>query len=97
MNKEFMYDIIRSPLVTEKSSAASEHNKVTFKVSIDATKSQIKKSVEFIFGVKVTGVNTINVLGKEKIFKGRKGKRNDFKKAIVTIAEGQTIDMTAGV
>jgi large subunit ribosomal protein L23 len=97
MNKEFMYEIIRTPVITEKSSQASEHNKVTFKVRKDVSKDQIKQAVEFLFGVKVTSVNTINVLGKIKRFRGRIGKRNDFKKAIVTIAEGQSIDMMAGV
>ena len=97
MNKEFMYEIIRTPVITEKSSQASEHNKVTFKVRMDVSKAQIKQAVEFLFGVKVTGVNTITVLGKIKRFRGREGKRNDFKKAIVTIAEGQSIDMMAGV
>ena len=97
MNKEFMYEIIRKPWITEKSSQASEHNKVTFEVRKDVSKAQIKQAVEFLFGVKVTAVNTINVLGKLKRFRGRIGKRNDFKKAIVTIAEGQSVDMMAGV
>ena len=97
MNKEFMYDIIRTPVITEKTSTLSEHNKVTFKVRTDVSKPQIKQAVEFLFGVKVQSVNTINVLGKVKRFRGRIGKRNDFKKAIVTIAEGQSIDMMAGV
>lgn len=97
MNKEFMYEIIRTPVITEKSSQASEHNKVTFKVRKDVSKVQIKQAVEFLFGVKVTAVNTLNVLGKIKRFRGRIGKRNDFKKAVVTIAEGQSIDMMAGV
>jgi len=96
MKKEMFYTIILSPIVTEKSSQAIEHNKVVFKVAEDATKRQIKKAIEFLFSVKVTAVNTLNVKGKVKRFRGRIGKRSDVKKAIVSIAEGQSIDIAAG-
>src|SRR5271170_5763769 len=90
------YGVIRSPLITEKSTQGSEHNKVSFKVAKSATKKEIKAAVEGLFGVEVHQVNTINVMGKTKIFKGRKGKRSDYKKAIVRIKEGQNIDVMAG-
>ncbi len=96
MKKEMFYTIIRSPIVTEKSSQAIEQNKVVFKVAEDATKRQIKEAIEFLFSVKVTAVNTLNVKGKVKRFRGRIGKRSDVKKAIVSIAEGQSIDIAAG-
>lgn len=91
------YDVIRSPVITEKSTTASEHNQVVFKVSIDATKPQIKEAVEKLFDVKVTAVNTLVTKGKTKRFKGRLGTRSDVKKAIVTLAEGQSIDVTTGL
>ncbi len=91
------YDIIRSPVVTEKSTMGSEHNQVTFKVSMDATKPEIKAAVEMLFKVKVTAVNTLRQSGKIKRFRGIKGKRPDFKKAIVSLAEGQSIDVTTGL
>ncbi|NDF12126.1 MAG: 50S ribosomal protein L23 [Proteobacteria bacterium] len=91
------YDVIRSPVVTEKSTVASDQGKITFKVSTDATKQDIKNAIESLFKVKVTKVNTINVEGKTKRFRGFIGKRNDFKKAVVTLAEGQSIDIMAGV
>ena len=75
----------------------SEQNQVTFEVSLDATKPQIKKAVESVFGVQVKSVNTIRQAGKTKMFRGTKGVRNETKKAIVTLAEGQSIDVTAGV
>lgn len=90
------YDVLLRPLVTEKTTALSEHNQVVFEVALGADKPKIKKAVESIFGVKVKAVNTIRVEGKEKRFRGRIGRRSDFKKAIVTLAEGQTIDLTAG-
>ncbi len=96
INKNW-YDIIESPLVTEKSTQGSEHNQVTFKVSLSATKPQIKQAVEGLFEVKVKQVNTIRMNGKVKRFKGRIGKRKDWKKAIVSLAEGQSIDMMTGV
>ena len=91
------YDIIVAPVITEKATMASEHNKVIFKVAKHATKPQIKEAVEAIFGVSVTGVNTINIKGKTKRWKGKPYKRNDVKKAIVTLAEGSMIDITEGV
>ncbi len=95
--KEAYYDVILSPVITEKATAASEHNKVIFRVRDDATKVQVKQAVEALFKVEVTGVNTLNVQGKIKAFRGRPGKRSDFKKAIVTLAKGQSIDLASGV
>ncbi len=97
MIRESMYDIIRAPVVTEKSTQGSEYNQVTFRVSPSATKPQIKRAVEGLFSVKVTKVNTLNMNGKVKMFKGRPGKRADYKKAIVTLAEGDSIDITTGI
>ena len=91
------YDVILSPVVTEKATAASENNKVVFKVRLDATKTEIKNAVEKLFTVKVTRVNTLTRKGKNKVFRGRPGKQGDVKKAIVTLAEGQTIDITTGL
>ena len=91
------YDVILSPVITEKATIASEHNKVTFKVRQDATKPQIKEAVERLFDVKVKSVNTLVNKGKVKIFRGTRGQRSDVKKAIVTLAEGQTIDVTTGL
>ena len=91
------YDVILSPVVTEKATAASEKNKVVFKVRLDATKTEIKNAVEKLFTVKVTRVNTLTRKGKNKLFRGRPGKQGDVKKAIVTLAEGQTIDITTGL
>lgn len=91
------YDIIRSPVVTEKSTLGSEHNQVTFRVAMDATKPEIKSAVETLFKVKVSGVNTLRQQGKVKRFRGIKGKRPDYKKAIVTLVEGQNIDVTTGI
>ena len=91
------YDVIVAPHITEKSTLLSENNAVVFKVAGDASKPQIKDAVEALFGVKVTGVNTIVVKGKTKRWKGRPYKRSDVKKAIVTLAEGQSIDVTEGV
>ncbi|MEP2235487.1 MAG: 50S ribosomal protein L23 [Alteripontixanthobacter sp.] len=91
------YDVILAPHITEKSTMASEHNAVVFKVSNDSTKPQIKAAVEALFDVKVTGVNTIVTKGKTKRWKGRPYKRSDFKKAIITLAEGDMIDVTEGV
>ena len=92
-----MLTIIRRPVVTEKSTQGSEHNQVTFRVPLDATKGEIKAAVEQVFNVKVKAVNTLRQLGKTKRFKGVAGKRSDVKKAIVSLAEGQTIDVTTGV
>jgi large subunit ribosomal protein L23 len=92
-----VYDIIQSPLVTEKSQAGSENSKVTFRVSPFSDKVKVKKAVELIFGVNVKKVNIIVVKGKVKLFRGRPGKRNDVKKAIVTLAKGQVIDVASAV
>ena len=94
---EVHYNTILSPHVTEKATMGSEHGQVTFKVAIDATKPQIKEAVETLFGVKVKAVNTIVQKGKTKVFKGFRGKRNDFKKAVVTLEDGQVIDTATGV
>jgi large subunit ribosomal protein L23 len=91
------YDVIRSPVITEKATVVSEHNQVVFKVRMDATKPQIKEAVEKLFDVKVTAVNTLVTKGKAKRFKGRLGQRSDVKKAIVTLAAGQSIDVTTGL
>lgn len=97
MNKERMYNVILSPVITEKSTQGSEHNQVTFRVAGDATKPEVKQAVELLFDVKVKAVNTLNQKGKVKRFRGRLGKRNDMKKAIVTLEEGQMIDVTTGI
>ncbi len=97
VSKERMFDIIRAPVITEKATMGSEHNQVTFKVPLDASKPEIKAAVEGVFGVKVTAVNTLVAKGKVKRFRGRVGVRSDVKKAIVTLAEGQSIDVTTGV
>ena len=91
------YDVILAPHITEKSTMASESNGVVFKVANDATKPQIKEAIEALFEVKVTGVNTIVTKGKSKRWKGKPYKRTDFKKAIVTLAEGDSIDVTSGI
>ena len=95
--QEWMYEIISHPHVTEKATMGSEHGQVTFKVPMDATKPKIKKAVETLFGVKVKGVNTLIQKGKNKRFKGVVGRRSDFKKAIVSLEDGQTIDVSTGV
>ncbi|MGJ8529337.1 50S ribosomal protein L23 [Maritalea sp.] len=97
MSTERAYNIIRNPVVTEKSTIASEHNQVVFDVAIDATKPEIKAAVEGLFSVKVQAVNTLIRKGKEKRFKGRVGQRKDVKKAIVTLVEGQSIDLSTGL
>ena len=91
------YDVILSPHITEKSTLLSENDAVVFKVSNDSTKPQIKEAVEALFDVKVKGVNTIVQKGKVKRWKGRPYKRSDFKKAIVTLADGGSIDVTSGL
>ena len=90
------YDVILAPHITEKSTLLSEQNGVVFKVANDATKPQIKEAVEALFDRKVASVNTIVVKGKSKRWKGRPYKRSDMKKAIVTLAEGHSIDITEG-
>ena len=91
------YDVIVSPIITEKATILSEQNKVVFKVASTATKPQIKAAVEKLFDVKVKKVNTLVVQGKIKVFKGRLGQRSDYKKAVVTLEEGQSIDVTTGL
>ena len=91
------YDVIVSPVITEKATALSEQNKVVFRVRPDATKPQIKEAVEKLFDVKVKSVNTLVTKGKVKMFRGTRGQRSDVKKAVVTLEEGQTIDVTTGL
>jgi len=92
-----VYDVVRTPVVTEKSTIANELGKYVFQVAINATKDEVKSSIEQIFGVNVTKVNTIKYDGKVKRFRGKIGQRPAFKKAIVTLKEGQAIDLTSGV
>ena len=91
------YDVILSPHITEKSTMASENNAVVFKVATDATKPQIKEAVEAIYDKKVASVNTIITKGKTKRWRGKAYKRSDFKKAVVTLADGEMIDITTGI
>ena len=91
------YDTIVAPMITEKATLLSEQNKVVFQVAADATKDEIAAAVEALFKVNVTKVNTLNVKGKTKRFRGIVGRRSDVKKAIVTLAEGQSIDITTGL
>jgi len=91
------YDTILAPVITEKATLLSEHNKVVFRVSMESTKEDIASAVEELFKVKVTKVNTLIQKGKSKRFRGHMGRRNDIKKAIVTLEEGQSIDITTGL
>ncbi|MGD9915047.1 MAG: 50S ribosomal protein L23 [Rhizobiaceae bacterium] len=91
------YDVIVSPVITEKSTMASEQNQVIFRVADKATKPQIKAAVEALFGVKVTGVNTLVRKGKLKRFRGNVGRQSDVKKAVVTLADGHSIDVATGL
>ncbi|NRA73303.1 MAG: 50S ribosomal protein L23 [Rickettsiales bacterium] len=96
--KNSVYDILQAPVLSEKSMKASEFNKYIFRVKPDVTKEQVKKAVEEIFGVKkIIKINSLNVEGKRKIFKGIKGKRKNYKKVIVTLEKGSNIDFNAGV
>ena len=95
--KEKLYGVILSPMITEKATRGSEHNQVSFRVHREATKPEIKAAVEGLFNVKVKAVNTLNVRGKTKRFRGHLGRRSDFKKAIVSLAEGHSIDVTTGI
>ncbi len=97
LSRETMYQIIRAPLITEKMTMLTEKNQFGFKVAINATKPEIAAAVEALFSVKVTSVNTLIQKGKTKRFKGRPGVRSDVKKAIVTLAPGQSIDFTSSV
>ena len=97
MSRESYYDIIRSPVITEKSTRLGEQDKVVFNVAKNATKPQIKAAVEALFGVKVKSVNTLVRKGKVKRFRNTVGRQSDVKKAIVTLAEGQSIDIVGGL
>jgi len=97
LTRERMYDVVRRPIVTEKSTRGSEHNQVTFEVPMWASKPEVKVAIETLFQVKVKAVNTIVVGGKTKRFRGEPGVRSDYKKAVVTLAEGSTIDVTTGI
>ena len=96
-NEAEKYDVILSPVVSEKSTLLSEYNQVMFKVAGWSTKPQIKEAVEKLFEVKVEAVNTLNRKGKTKVFKGRKGRQSDTKFAIVTLKDGERIDITSGI
>jgi large subunit ribosomal protein L23 len=91
------YDVIVAPVITEKATIASEQNKVVFKVRKDASKTEIKTAVERLFDVKVEAVNTLIRKGKRKVFKGVRGQQSDLKKAVVTLADGDRIDITTGL
>jgi large subunit ribosomal protein L23 len=97
ISKEKAYNVIVKPLVTEKSTTLSENNQIVFLVNINSNKIDIKKSIEIIYGVKVSSVNVIRVKGKTKVFKGKVGKRSDYKKAIISLPKGQSIDLSLGV
>ena len=97
LSREAMYQIIRSPLITEKATMLSENGQFVFRVATDANKREIKAAVEGLFGVTVLAVNTLVQKGKTKRFKGRPGQRSDVKKAFVKLAAGQSIDFTTGL
>ena len=97
MSKIDIYEVIRNPVITEKATLISENGQVIFEVSKIATKSQIKEAIETLFKVKVKSVNTLIRKGKVKRFRGRLGKRNDIKKAIVSLEDGQNVDFTTGL
>lgn len=96
-SQERMYDIVRHPIITEKSTNASEHGQVFFEVPLNASKPEIKAAIENLFSVKVTAVNTSVLKGKTKRFRQQLGRRVDRKKAMVTLAEGSNIDVTTGI
>ncbi|PWS35095.1 50S ribosomal protein L23 [Falsiroseomonas bella] len=97
LSAERMYQVIVSPVVTEKATRLNEFSQVTFRVALDATKPEIKAAVEKLFSVKVEAVNTVVMKGKTKRFRGREGRRSDWKKAVVRLQAGQTIDLTTGL
>ena len=97
MSTEQYYDVIRAPVITEKATLASENNQIVFRVAIDADKKVIKEAVEALFDVKVKAVNTLRRKGKAKRFRGIPGRQNEMKKAIVTLADGHSIDVTTGL
>ena len=97
MSREAMFNVVRSPVITEKATLLTERNQVVFRVAIDATKPEIRAAVQGLFGVTVVAVNTLVQKGKTKRFRGRPGVRSDVKKAYVQLAEGQSIDMSTGL
>ncbi len=97
LSSERAFEVVRRPLVTEKSTLGSEHGQIAFEVAIDATKPEIKAAIENLFKVKVKAVNTLRQNGKTKRFKGNLGRRGDVKKAYVTLMEGHSIDVTTGI
>ena len=97
MATDNIYKIILSPLVTEKSTKISENNQYVFKVTLDSNKKEIKNAIEKLFKVKIKNINTTRIKGKSKIFKGTRGKRSDYKKAIVSLNEGESLDYSGGV
>ncbi len=97
MSTEQYYDVIRAPVITEKATIASENNQIVFRVAIDADKRVIKEAVEALFDVKVKAVNTLRRKGKAKRFRGIPGRQNEMKKAIVTLEDGHSIDVTTGL
>ncbi|MBL8673273.1 MAG: 50S ribosomal protein L23 [Rhodospirillales bacterium] len=97
LSRARMYELVRRPVITEKTTHGGEHGQVTFEVPLDASKPEIKAAVEGLFNVKVRAVNTIVVGGKNKVFRGIRGRRGDWKKAIVSLVDGAKIDVTAGV
>lgn len=97
VSSERLFHVIRSPMITEKATLGSEFGQVSFKVAMDASKPEIKQAVEKLFKVKVKAVNTLIQTGKTKRFRGTKGFRNDTKKAIVTLVDGETIDVSTGI
>ena len=97
MSIEQYYDVIRAPVITEKATIASENNQIVFRVAIDADKKVIKEAVEALFDVKVKAVNTLRRKGKVKRFRGIPGRQNEMKKAIVTLEDGHSIDVTTGL
>ena len=96
-SRERMYELIRKPVITEKATLLSEFNQVTFQVPVDSNKFEIKHAIEELFKVKVNAVNTLRTDGKVKRFRGKLGQRVETKKAVVTLAEGQSIDVTTGI
>jgi large subunit ribosomal protein L23 len=97
ISQERMYDIVRYPIITEKSTLVAEHNQVVFRVPLNATKPEIRAAIEGLFGVKVDGVNTLRQVGKTKRWRGRLGRTSDYKKALVRLADGESIDISSGV
>ena len=97
ISASWAYEVIRSPLITEKATLLTQNNQYSFKIAMDATKDEVKAAVEKIFKVEVVSVNTIKAIGKAKVFKGHRGRRSDYKKAIVRLKAGQTIDVSVGI